>query len=73
MPLDHPKSAFRSQLNFSHQLSSVAPSYGTGIEIRKERPLLPEGILTAGREASVSEATGLCIQMQLDHPKSARR
>ena len=72
MPLDHPKSAFRSQLNFSHQLSSVAPFYGTGIEIRKERPLLPEGILT-GRGATVSEATGLCIQMPLDHPKSARR
>ena len=39
----------------------------------KERLLLPEGALTAGREAPVSEATGLCIQMPLDHPKSVRR
>jgi len=39
----------------------------------KQRPLLPEGILTAGPAASVPEVTGLCIQMPLDHPKSARR
>ena len=38
-----------------------------------ERPLLRAGALTAGPEAPVSEAAGLCIQMPLDHPKSARR
>ena len=60
-------------IEFQSLLLVCRSFYGTGIEIRKERPLLPEGILIAGREASVSEATGLCIQMQLDHPKSARR
>jgi len=39
----------------------------------KEGLFLPEGILTAGPEASVCEAAGLCIQMPLDHPKSVRR
>ena len=39
----------------------------------KERPLLTAGILTVGLAAPVSEATGLCIQMPLDQPKSARR
>jgi len=39
----------------------------------KERPLLRPGILTAGPEAPVSEAAGLCIQMRLNDPKSACR
>ena len=43
------------------------------LESSKARPLLPEGILIAGQEAPVSEATGLCIQMPLDYPKSVRR
>ena len=49
----------------------MAPALKLGSS--KERPLLPEGIFIAGREAPVYEATGLCIQMPLDHPKSACR
>ena len=49
----------------------MAPALKLGSS--KERPFLPEGILTAGPEAPVPEATGLSIQMPLDHPKSARR